>query len=220
LSFDAAVSHAGAGHNVPTGFAFARQMWLEVTVSDPTGPIFASGVLANNTADLCDSSTLDEPNSPMRAYVQGCDRSDPFLVNFQRKLVNHFDIAKDKDGRPAVNDRGDPKLVQADNGNEDWLQHLSAGVVDRVRPSDRQALSALRPNDTRTFHYTTPLPNRPLGELTVSVRLLFRSSPPYMLRAMADHQPPAERPRLGPLIAGLQVVEIGAVRQRVGPRGN
>jgi hypothetical protein len=141
-------------------------------------------------------------------------------VNFQRKLVNHFEIAKDKDGLPIVNDKGEPKLVQADNGHEDFLQHLTVGVVDRVRPSDRQALSSLRPGETRTFRYTAPLPARPGPDITIAVRLLFRSSPPYFLRAMAEHQPPNERPRLAPLIGGLQIVEMGAVKQTVGPRGN
>jgi hypothetical protein len=219
LGFDVTVTNSGTGHNVPTGFAFARQMWLEVTASDASGAFFTSGVLANSASDLCDSATLDEPNNPMRTHVRGCERSDPQLVNFQRKLVNHFEIAKDKDGQPVVNDKGEPKLIQAENGHEDFLQRLSVGVVDRVRPSDHQALAALRPGETRTFHYAAQLPARPSGDVTVTVRLLFRSSPPYFLRAMAEHQPPAEAPRLAPLIGGLQIVEMGSVKQSVGPRG-
>jgi hypothetical protein len=219
LSFDVTVTNSGTGHNVPTGFAFARQMWLEVTASDASGPFLTSGVLPSNVSDLCDSATLDEPNNPMRPHVKGCDHSDPLLVNFQRKLVNHFEIARDKDGAAIVNDKGEPKLVEAENGHEDFLQHLTVGVVDRVRPSDHQALSALRPGETRTYRYTAPLPARPTGEISVAVRLLFRSSPPYFLRAMAEHQPANERPRLGPLIGGLQVVEMGTVKQSVGIRG-
>src|SRR5262249_43559195 len=171
LSFDVTVTNSGTGHNVPTGFAFARQMWLEVTASDASGAFLTSGVVPNNVSDLCDSATLDEPNNPLRPHVKGCDRSDPQLVNFQRKLVNHFEIARDKDGLPIVNDKGEPKLVQADNGHEDFLQRLSVGVVDRVRPVDRQALASLRPGETRTFRYTTPLPTRTSGDLVISVRL-------------------------------------------------
>jgi hypothetical protein len=193
-------------------------MWLEVKVSDGSGAFFSSGVVANSASDLCDSATLDEPNSPLLPYVKGCDKSDPALVNFQRKLVNRFDIARDKDGQPIVNDKGEPKLVQADDAHEDFLQHLSAGVVDRVRPSDRQALAALRPRETRSFRYVVPVPARLAGPIAISVRLLFRSSPPYFLRAMGDHQPPAERPRLTPLIGNLLIVEMGAVKESVALR--
>src|SRR5262249_42896450 len=70
LSFDVTVTNSGTGHNVPTGFAFARQMWLEVTASDASGPFFTSGVLPSNVSDLCDTATLDEPNSPMRPHVK------------------------------------------------------------------------------------------------------------------------------------------------------
>lgn len=39
-----AVKNVGAGHNVPTGFSTKRQMWIEVTVEDPSGtPLFLSG---------------------------------------------------------------------------------------------------------------------------------------------------------------------------------
>jgi len=219
LSFDVTVTNSGTGHNVPTGFAFARQMWLEITVSDPTSAIFSSGVLATPSSDLCDAGRLDEATNPMRAHMNGCDRSDPQLVNLQKKLVNHFDIAKDKQGQPLRNDKGELKIVQAESGQEQFLQYLSSGVVERIRPSDKQALGALRPSETRTFRYVAPLPQRALGQLTISVRLLFRSSPQYMRRAMAENQPPAEQPRLGPLVTNLQVVEMATARQTVGPRG-
>ena len=188
-------------------------------MSDPTGAIFASGVLATPSADLCDAATLDEANNPMRAHMDGCERSDPQLVNLQKKLVNHFDIAKDKQGQPLRNEKNELKIVQAESGQEEFLQYLSSGVVERIRPSDKQALGALKPGETRTFRYVAPLPQRALGQLTISVRLLFRSSPPYMLRAMAENQPPAEQPRLGPLVTNLQVVEMATARQTVGPRG-
>jgi hypothetical protein len=219
LAFEVTITNSGTGHNVPTGFAFARQMWLEITVSDPSGSIFQSGVLATPSSDLCDAATLDEPNNPMRGHMNGCDKSDPQLVNFQKKLVNHFDIAKDKQGQPLRNEKGELKIVQAETGQEEFLQYLTSGVVERIRPSDKQALAALKPGETRTFKYIAPLPARALGQLTLSARLLFRSSPPYMLRAMGEQQPPTEQPRLGPLVTNLQIVEMAAARQVTGPRG-
>jgi hypothetical protein len=219
LSFDVTITNSGTGHNLPTGFAFARQMWLEITVSDPTGPIFASGVLATPSSDLCDAGTLDEASNPMRPFMNGCDRSDPQLVNFQKKLVNHFEIAKDKQGQPLRNDKGELKIIQAESGQEQFLQYLTSGVVERIRPSDGKPTAALKPGETRSFHYVVPLPARALGELALSARLLFRNNPPYFVRAMGEHQPPGEQPRLGPLVTRLMVVQMAQVKQTVGPHG-
>ena len=160
LSFDVAVTNSGTGHNVPTGFAFARQMWLEIAVSDPTSAIFASGVLATPSSDLCDAATLDEANNPMRPHMNGCERSDPQLVNFQKKLVNHFDIAKDKQGQPLRNEKNELKIVQAESGHEEFLQYLSSGVVERIRPSDRQALARSQARRNADVPLRAPLPVR------------------------------------------------------------
>jgi hypothetical protein len=215
LAFDVTVTNVGTGHYVPTGFAFARQMWLEVTVREGSTVVFTSGVVSSAEADLCDAATLDEAGNPMRPSVVGCERSDPQLVNFQRKLVDHFDVATDAEGVPLRNERGDLKIVQSKNAHEEWLQLLSSGVVDRVRPSDHIGVSALRPNETRSFRYTVAL-GAPAGPpLTMSARLLFRGLPPYMVRAMGEHQPKAEKPRLLPLIKNLQVVEMAAVKQAI-----
>lgn len=80
LTFEVSVTNNNLGHDLPTGFAFARQMWLEVVVQDEDGNLlFASGLLANNTADLCDADTLDDQGNPMIFYIRGCAASDPQL---------------------------------------------------------------------------------------------------------------------------------------------
>jgi hypothetical protein len=50
------------------------------------------------------------------------------------------------------------------------------------------------------------------GSITITVRLLYRNLPPYLLRALAAHQPPTDPVMLGPLIGNLQVVEMQSQR--------
>jgi hypothetical protein len=196
LTFDVSVTNNNLGHNLPTGFAFARQMWLEVVVRDENGDVlFESGLLAGNTADLCDADTLDDRDNPMLPYVQGCAASDPQLVNFQQKLVDRIALVNGN-------------IIQA--GEETWLQNLNGGAVARVRPVDGQELTRILPNETRTFLYQIVLPNRLPTGATLTVRLLFRNLPPYFLRALADHQPAGEQPQIAPMIGNVQIVEMAA----------
>ncbi len=215
LTFKVSITNSGAGHNLPTGFAFARQLWLEVKVADAGGtPLFTSGVLAAPTDDLCDAGTIDDPRNPMIPHLSGCSGSDPQLVSFQQKLVDRIDVARDAGGQRVVNERGELKPIQAEGAKEVAIQHLAGGPVARVRPLDKQALTTLGPNDTRTFEYRATLPAGVAGA-TVSVRLLFRNLPPYMLRALAAQQPAEEEPKLAPLIKNLQIVELVSIKRPV-----
>ena len=48
LTFALQVSNVGTGHNLPGGFAFVRQMWLEVSLLDAAGALLdGSGRVAN-----------------------------------------------------------------------------------------------------------------------------------------------------------------------------
>ena len=223
LTFALSVANTGSGHYLPTGFAFARQMWLEVKVVDGRGVIlFESGLLAKNTDDLCDTSSMSESSNAMSAQIKGCSNADPQLVNFQQKLLDHVELARDKSGAPIRLDAsGNRKLAQPANGKETWLQHLTGGVVTRVRPSDNQGLSPIPPKTTRTFAYKVPLGGRAIGEsaITISARLLFRNLPPAMLRALAANQPKEELPQIAPLIANLQIVEMASQHEKFDLRG-
>jgi hypothetical protein len=196
------------GHNLPSGFAFARQMWLEVRVTGEGGrPLFTSGVLAKASDDLCDAGTLDEADNPARPFVVGCKASDRQLVSYQQKLVDRVEVERDRDGSPKLDARGETRAAAAPGAKEAWLQHLTAGAVPRVRPSDGAVLAPIPPEETRRHGYKVPVGDA--RRVTVTVRLLFRSLAPYMLRALATGQGAAEVP-LGPLCENLQVVEMGA----------
>jgi hypothetical protein len=211
ITFEVSITNNDLGHNLPTGFAFARQMWFEVIVSDENGTtLFSSGVLRTNTDDLCDAGTMDDPGNPLARFVRGCAAFDSQLVNFQQKLIDEIDILLDENDQPVRNDDGDFIIVQPPGGEETNLQHLEGGVVARVRPFDGQVLGLIPPNETRTFVYFVPIEGELPSEIRISVRLLFRNLPPYFLRALGEEQPDDEIPQIGPLIENLQIVEMAA----------
>ena len=198
------------GHNLPTGFAFARQTWIELVVKDATGSvIFTSGVLLKNDDDLCDNGTFGELTNPLRVFVQGCREVDNQLVNLQLKLVDKIAVLADNNGQPVKDEGGDSVLIQSREGNETYLQELTGGGVARTRPFDKTSMGTLRPLQRKTYNYVIPLPKN-VKNGTFTARLLFRSLPPYWVRGMAKEQKPGtgDGPQLGPLIPNLQVVEM------------
>jgi hypothetical protein len=207
LVIGVAITNAGVGHDLPSGFAFARQMWLEVQVAGDGRALLASGVLAKSSDDLCDAGTLDDPDSTARRFVVGCTASDKLLVNFQQKLLDRVTVDRDPSGAPRLDARGETRAVAAPGAKEAWLQHLTAGAVPRVRPVDGAVLSPMAPDETRRFVYRVPLGGA--RHVTASVRLLFRSLAPYMLRALGAGQAP-EEVQLAPLCENLQVTEMAA----------
>lgn len=209
LNFTVSITNNDLGHNLPTGFAFARQMWLEIIVVDANGQVvYESGVLASNTADLCDAGTLDDPRNPMVEYVVGCSASDPQLTNIQQKLVDDVDILRNASGDAVVDANGEFVPIQAVGGSETWMQNLNGGAVARTRPVDGQVLGTIPSGETRFFGYEVLLEELPPGDLTISVRLLFRNLPPYFLRALVDNAIPEETVDLEPMIPNLQIVEM------------
>jgi hypothetical protein len=209
LEFRVALTNL-TGHNLPTGFAFARQMWLEVQASGPGGErLFSSGTLAGPSSDLCDAATLDDA---LAKHVVGCQAADPELVNLQLKLVDRIAVLPDSKGQPAKDARGDYVLVGGKDARETVLQHPEGGAVARKRGATHEALVPLRPFERRVFAYVVTLPRAvPHGAGAISVRLLFRNEPPYFVRAMAAAQAEGE-PSVGPLVDRLQIVEMGALK--------
>ena len=88
----------------------------------------------------------------------------------------------------------------------------------RTRPSDKQALAPIAPGETRLFHFTAARPKNGDAEVNVSARLLFRNLPPYFLRALGAGQPAGDAPKLPPLAANVQIVEMAAERVTVALR--
>ncbi|MDB4944264.1 MAG: hypothetical protein JWP97_3798 [Labilithrix sp.] len=198
------------GHNLPTGFAFARQLWIELVVRDASQQVlFTSGVLARPEDDLCDNGTFGEAQNPLRGSVVGCTQVDTQLVNLQLKLVDKIAMLADGASQPVRDEGGQNVLIQSREGSETYLQFFTGGGVARQRPSDRTTVAPLRPLQRRTYDYVVPLP-RNVKSGTFTARLLFRNLPPYWVRAMAKEQKPgtADGPRLDALVPNIQTVEM------------
>jgi hypothetical protein len=206
VGFRVVLGNTGTGHYLPSGFAFTRQMWLEVTARDVAGNVVgSSGRLVNPNDDLCDATTLLEFGNPLARYVQGCAAGvDDELVSFQQELVNKAQLALENGLQ--FDNLGQP-LIETSffGGHEASLQWLEGGVVPRTRLFDNQKVGALQPFEFRSFGYDL----RTFGSAaTLRVRLLFRNLPPYFLRALAAGQPSAETPQLAPLVGNVQTVEM------------
>jgi hypothetical protein len=195
------IRNTGAGHNVPTGLAFARQMWLEVKILDGGGRLLkSSGVLEEPTDDLCDNDTMAVPPATLAKFVRGCsDGPDAELVNFQQKLIDRIDVVRGADGEPVLKN-GKRQVIAADGARESVIQRIKGGAVARVRPVDQQKLAAIPPLETRSFDFALPS-----GAKKAKVRLLFRIFPPYFLRGLAKGQPDDEKPRIKPLIKNVKI---------------
>jgi hypothetical protein len=208
IGFVATLANTGTGHDLPGGFAFVRQMWLEARVVDAAGRLLASsGVLEHPTDDLCDSTIVDDPESPMRPLLGGCRTADTELVNFQQMLVDRVEVARDAQGNIRLGSRGERLLARAAGSKEAVIQTLDGGPVPRTRKSTGKAVPPLAPGESASFVYRLPIPAGGVPK-RVEVRLLFRVASPYFLRALARDQPPAEKPRLDELVSALVVTEM------------
>lgn len=198
LGFAVQVSNVGTGHNLPGGFAFVRQMWLEVSLLDAAGAVLdGSGRVANVADDLCDASILDDPQNPMRPSLEGCSKSDPLLVNFQQMLVDTAQPKSGPSGTPLLDTRGEALLEGAPGARETAIQTLTAGATPRIRPFDKKPTTPLAAGEAHVFPY---LFQRSAGNAVAKlrVRLMFRASPPYFLRALG----------VGELAESLEISEM------------
>ncbi|HYP87589.1 MAG TPA: multiheme c-type cytochrome, partial [Polyangiaceae bacterium] len=206
LDFEVAVQNTGTGHNLPGGFAFVRQMWLEVTLLNAQGRAVAfSGLVAKPSDDLCDSSLLDDAANELRAFLVGCRETDRQLVSFQQMLLDKVELLRDGSGVVQLDLRGQPKLRPAPGSKEVVVQFLTSGPVPRVRPSTGKATPPLIVGEQRAFPYTFDLP--PSAE-RLRVRMLFRAAPPYFLRALAKTQTPADGQNLNEVVPNLEINEM------------
>ncbi|HVY31245.1 MAG TPA: multiheme c-type cytochrome [Polyangiaceae bacterium] len=211
VSFDVSLQNTGTGHNLPGGFAFVRQMWLEVSLLNTQGQTLAvSGRLAKPSDDLCDASLVDDTSNPLRGFVVGCPTSDRQLVNFQQQLFDKIELLRDSSGAVQLDSRGQAKLRAAPGAVEVVVQHLTSGPAPRVRPATGKPTPPLLVGEQRSFPYVFDLPSSS-GASTLRVRLLFRAVPPYFLRALAKTQTPADGQNLAELVQNLEINEMARV---------
>ncbi|HET9932271.1 MAG TPA: multiheme c-type cytochrome [Polyangiaceae bacterium] len=210
LRFVLTLSNTGAGHGLPGGFAFVRQMWLEVSVFDAQNRLLASsGRLRSVTDDLCDAELL-QPGRALARFASGCSEPDRLLVNLQQRLVERIEVDKDASGNARRDARGQAVLAAAANADEVVVQHVTSGAVARLRPFDGQRMPPLDPGSARQFAYTFVLPAG-VRAARIEARLLFRAVPPYFLRALANQQSSGDGARLDTWLGNLEIVEMTRV---------
>lgn len=212
VAFEVSLQNTGTGHNFPGGFAFVRQMWMEVTLLDAQNRVVtSSGRLLRPSDDLCDGSIIDDQDNPMREHVVGCTATDRQLVSFQQMLVDKIELLRDAAGTVQLDPRGEAKLRRAPGSKETVVQFLTGGPVPRVRPSTGKSTPPLATGEQRSFPYSFDVPNGS-GAQRVVVRLLFRALPPYFLRALSASQTVGDGEKLSSFLGNLEINEMARVQ--------
>jgi hypothetical protein len=204
LTASVTVQNNLVGHSLPTGFAFARQMWLEVSAVTTDGePVCLTDldVDGNIVHAQCSSGTIQTPKDDLltcdplalRALgikssktddlivlnpesVAPLDNCDPWLANFQKILTRRI-------GSIFF---------------EVPYQSFDADIVKiRVRPSDGQAMDPInttilvngKVKDSSTFDYVFNAAGLNGQKVIVNAVLHFRHLPPYFLRGLDGYYP-------------------------------
>ncbi len=156
------INNSQAGHNLPTGAIFERQMWLEVNLTD-----HATGASYFSTGLLDDNGDLRNYHSDFVAA--GHISEDSSLVLYNGKTIDA-------------------------TGRETLFFWEAASVENNTIP----ALESRRSE----FTMSAPVGTR---ELTLSVRLRFRSFPPYVFREIGRED----------LISELLIFDMEAFEQSI-----
>lgn len=169
---------ADLGHDFPTGFAFAREFWLEVSAESLSGPVCLRRIEGHDSGP-CGSGKIDDPQSVLPEcslpdYVHQLEPAsdsecDPWLVNFQSLLTDG-----DEDG--------DGILIE-----------LPYQVLDdtpvrlRLRKVDSKEIRPIPAGEAEEFEYIFG-PNSG-GPLKVKAVLRHRNFAPALVRAFGPYLP-------------------------------
>ncbi len=215
------VTNTGAGHQLPTGFAYWSEAWLEVTVSDGRGKqLFASG-------DVDAEEWLrDEFNPRVRA---GELPYDEYLMSFRARLVSvgpNRSRWRQPDGTLRIpeellprNRNGTPILSTADYAVDPILDALFDGSPPRHIGDALQEGYVLRFADVVLRYGVPPLGSRravyPLtvdedaqGPIRVVARVLLRAYWPWMLMQQEELPTPRPKPTIYEVARAESVVAL------------
>ncbi|MCR9116128.1 MAG: FHA domain-containing protein [bacterium] len=186
------VLNLGTGHHLPAGFAFAREMWVEVSVSQTTsGEDFEVLVGGNAGKPLPKTVPLDV--------------TDPGLRNFQAILYN-----RESKAETVLQNEADFVHFGSDQDGG-YSNEAGADGIPGLFPTRRKFML---PGEIRTLNVTLPLRFSTIQRniKRMRVRLLFRNYPPQFLEALAvrfDQLGDDERAaRCRNLVNGLRIHEM------------
>ncbi|MCB0217764.1 MAG: hypothetical protein H6648_07600 [Caldilineae bacterium] len=204
LEIVARLRNEGVGHDLPSGYAFWRELWLELRVEDATGRLlFGSGALD------ADAFLMDEYNPAVR---QDPRRYDPYLWSLRARMVRSPKMLAawiDEDRQVQVPDEairrnlnGTPILSTADFDASPILAQAwatdrgpdgsagstrDAGPLEEVytlRYGEAVIANGIPAGETRQARYPVPVDADAVGPLRVSARLLLRP----LSRSMTSQQ--------------------------------
>jgi hypothetical protein len=199
IEIGARIANTGAGHDLPSGFTFDRELWLEVIVEDAGGrALFASGRLdeAGRLLDERNPRVLARPErydgyllslrgrmvrvEPASARVMGTDRRvelDPAWV----------DARRNPNGTPILDAEGaDTTAILASAVDDPSAVRRAADAPRLVEvflqtDADTVVKNGIPAGGVRTARYPVPVPADAGGPLRVRARLLLRPMPAFVL---------------------------------------
>jgi Cytochrome c554 and c-prime len=189
LDLAVAVTNSGTGHNLPTGFAAERQVWLEVVLKDAGGHVlFVSGNF-DKYGDLRDDDS--------RQVIDGTVPKDRDLFNLQAEFILQ-DFRGTQTEAPSTTNRllnPVPFLIPAPTPSSITGYPLTGRIFKEGLP----------PFATRTADYDIAIPKDAKGPLALSVRLRFRNIPAHLLHVL----------NLDSHANQLQIVEMQGYKQQI-----
>lgn len=202
------------GHSFPTGFAFARQFWLEVSAKTASGkPVClapdphgikaqcASGKIDSPAQELatCDPAASGLGNKQIRfARVFGLDQCDPWLANWQ-KILTDADV------------NGDGIFEEVAH------QSLKADIVKlRVRTADQKVMGPISSGGSATLDYVFDAAQVGAEPVQVKAVLRMRHLPPYLIESLGDFLPKKLSARR--LLRNMTVVNVASNEPLASPR--
>jgi hypothetical protein len=161
-----------AGHALPSGATAERQLWLEVIVKDETGAV------------ILESGTLDEAGNLRDAFESHSTApgSDPDLTVYTQYMLSDTVLAEITDTTEQSARKAELTAACDDIYGGQMPEGVS--VVPFPWQANWQCNHMIRPGETVEERYTVP--DIGASSMTVDVRLLFRSFPPYFLTELEE----------------------------------
>lgn len=207
---DVVVTNNLMGHTFPTGFAFARQFWLEVRAFDSSGNAVCLVDPIPGVDSPCESGFVDRPDDlvpqcdpasvagvlgiPVADVPNGnidfaepvpAEQCDPWLANFQKILTDG-----DPNGTGVFTEVAYqsflPDIVKTRQRMVDGLVMAPLQSVRLVEdPATGELVDAMSLAIPYVFDTSALAPGE---QLTVSATMHFRHLPPEFVRGLAEEQ--------------------------------
>ena|GEM_PF-5514014 len=209
LDVTVAITNTGAGHDLPTGFAFWSEAWLEIVIEDADGNVMLT------SGDVDDVGWLRDEFNPR--VIDGTLSYDPFLLSLRARLVsvgpNRFpwlqpdgtiripydQVPRNLNGTPIIGPDAEvaAKIVRElfpDEPAPEAALALREGYI--LRFADTVVRNGIPAKQVRRARYQALVDEDVTGPIRVSARLLIRALWPWMLQQQSELPNPRPQPRI------------------------